>query len=243
MPVAVGTLASAKLNVTTPTGPTTTGLIMWYDANYGASIEYGVAPKVLAWNDRSPSNWRFFNTYAPEQPNLVLGGLKTGLNAVNFPTNDYALNGPANSGVNQRPLTAFAVIKHDGAARDRAILGTIYDRGFLWELRTDSRQLVNQHNVANIGNSTSVVPSNTTVILCVTYDAAGTLAFYLNNVFDGGLTNDKPLTATTQQSRIGTGGGGHQGFVGTIGEILKYDSILSTPDRTTNYDYLAAKWL
>jgi hypothetical protein len=243
MQVALGTMSSAKLNVVAPTGPTTTGLIMWYDGNYAASIEYGVAPKVAAWNDRSASNWRFFNTYTPEQPNLVLGGLKTGLNAVEFPNENYALNGPASSGANQKPLTAFAVVKHTGVARDRAMLGTVYDNGFLWEIRPDNRQLVNQHNVANIGNSTSTVPSNVTVILCVTYSATGVLSFYLNNVADGVTTNDKALTASTPQHRIGTGGGAHQGFVGTIGEILKYNTVLGSTDLTTNYDYLAAKWL
>lgn len=239
----LGVLDSAQVAAAGPIPPTVAGLLMWYDADYGASIEYGVVPKVLAWNDRGPNNWRFFNTYTPEQPNLVLGGLKAGINAVEFPSEAYALNGPANSGVNQKPLTCFAVVKHTGVARDRAILGTIYTNGFLWEIRPDNKQLVNQHNTANIGNSTSVVPSNITVILCVTYSATGVLAFYLNNVADGGTTNDKAFTASTQQARIGTGSGGGQGFVGSIGEIIKYDNVLSSTDRTTIHNYLAAKWL
>lgn len=243
MPATLGLLASSKVVATGPIPPTVAGLLMWYDATAAATIEFGVSPKVLAWNDLGPNNWRFFNTYTPEQPNLVLGGLKTGLNSVEFPNENYALNGPASSGANQKPLTAFAVVKHTGAARDRAMIGTVYDNGFLWEIRPDNRQLVNQHNVANIGNSTSVVPSNVTVILCVTYSATGVLSFYLNNVADGVTTNDKALTASTPQARIGTGGGGHQGFVGTIGEVIKYNTVLSSGDQTTIHTYLAAKWL
>jgi hypothetical protein len=243
MLAAPGVIASSRAIVAAPWTPNDiVGCIMWYDATYAPSIEFGVSPKVLAWNDRSASNWRFFNTFTPEQPNLVLGGLKTGLNAIEFPSEAYALNGPANSGVNQKPLTCFVALKHNGVARDRAMLGTIYTNGFLWELRPDSRQLVNQHNTANIGNSTSVVPSNTTVILCCTYASNGTLVFYLNNVTDGGTTNDKAFTASTQQARIGVGAGSNQGFVGTIGEIIKYDTVLSSTDRTTVHNYLT-RWL
>jgi hypothetical protein len=244
MLAAPGVIASSRAIVAAPWTPNDiTGCIMWHDPTYGASIEYGVAPKMLAWNDRSASNWRFFNTYTPEQPNLVADGLKVGLNSVNFPNENYALNGPANSGVNQKPLTCYAVIKHTGVARDRAILGTIYDNGFLWEIRPDHRQLVNQHNVANIGASTTPVPSNTTVIVCCTYDASGVLAFYLNGVADGVVANNKSFTASTQQSRIGVGGGGHQGFVGTIGDIIKYNTVHLTADRNLVHNYLSAKWL
>jgi hypothetical protein len=69
------------------------------------------------------------------------------------------------------------------------------------------------------------------------------LAFYLNGVADGVVANNKSFTASTQQSRIGVGGGGHQGFVGTIGDIIKYNTVHLTADRNLVHNYLSAKWL
>ena len=213
-------------------------LSLWYDADDAASIVFGTGSKVATWKDRSPS---VFDVQAniSQQPDRVADTLVVGRYGIQFASGKWlAGTGPS---ANQKPLTAFAVIKHTGLAADRAILSTNSNGGFHWELDPANKQLVNQQYVANIAWSTSAVPVNTTLVICVTYSATGEMRYYLNNVADGVTTNDKPFNAPTPNTYVGAGIA--QGFHdGTIGEIVKYNRVLTAPERDQVYNYLYNRW-
>lgn len=221
------------------TPPSVPNLQEWYDPSDAATITFGTGSNVSGMADKSGNGNHLSQAFASNQPVRTIDTLKTGLYSLDFGGGAKYLTTPL--GANTKPCTIFAVLRHAGGATDRAILGTNQSNGWLWEIRPDNKQLVNKSQVANIGNSTSVVPSNQTVILCVTYDAAGVLTFYVNNVADGGATNNQTLNAGTPITTLGEGIA--QSFVGTIGETIRYARVLTAGERQTIYDYLAAKWM
>lgn len=235
MPVAVaGIVASSSVGAIAP--PNVLGLYQWYDAADISTITYNGAPKVSQWRDKSPNVFHLNSSGI--EPSLVADGLKVGLTSMVFDGTKRIENA---NGCNQKPLTCFIVVKHTGNAADRALVGSTFTNGFYWGLTTAHKQVVNQQYVVAIGTSTTAVPANVTKILCVTYSATGVLSFYLNNVADGTATNNVTFNASTAMTSLGDGIG--QAFTGTIGGVIKYDSVLSSVDRTAVYNYLAAKWL
>ena len=144
-------------------------------------------------------------------------------------------------GTNQKPLTCFCVIKHDGTAVDRAIIATPYAGGFYWGLNTAGRQVSNKHYVIALGTSTTVVPSNVPVLLSMTYSETGLLSFFLDGVADGAVTNDQTFTASPAQTQMGDGTS--QPFIGQIGEVIKYDRVLTVAERHSIERYLRNKWI
>jgi len=234
MPTAVGIIASSSVGAIDP--PNVAGLYQWYDASDISTITYVAAPKVSQWRDKSSNVFHLGS--ASIEPSLIADGLKTGLNSMYFDGTKRIENA---NGCNQKPLTCFIVVKHTGNAADRTLVGSTFTNGFYWGLTTTHRMVVNQQYIVAIGTSTTAIPANITRILCVTYSATGVLAFYVNNVADGTAIWDVTFNASTAMTSLGDGIG--QAFTGTIGEIVKYSSVLSATDRTLVYNYLAAKWL
>jgi hypothetical protein len=223
-----------------------TGLINWYDPSDLSTVTFSTAPAINALRDKSGGGWHTVQPGGSLQPNVTLGGLRSDKYSLDSSTGTgsgtYLYCAPAGVISNQKPFTAFAVIKHTGIATDRAFYGCNQAGGFLWEIDPNQKQLVNKHAVVNMAFSTGTVPSGQTIILCVTYDAVGVMSFYKNNVADGVTTNNQTFNSSPGEIAIGRGNPG-QMFVGSIGEIIKFDSVLSSTDRTAVYDYLYAGWV
>ena len=86
--------------------------------------------------------------------------------------------------------------------------------------------------------SASIITNSTTILLEMTYGAASTPAIYEN----GNLQTGTPTTGTFSgagTTRIGNSSGG---FVGTINEIICYNSVLSQQQRQQVEGYLLRKW-
>lgn len=231
----VGIIASSFVSLAAFTPASITGLYQWYDASDLSTITYVSSPKVSQWNDKSAN--LFHLSSVSIEPSLVLNGIKTGLYAMYFDGTKRIENA---SGANQKPLTCFIVIKHTGNAVDRSLVATTRSGGFYWGLTTAHKMVVNQQYVVAIGTSTTAVPT-TAQILCVTYSGTGALSYYLNNVADGTATNNVSFNANPALTSFGDGIG--QPYTGYIGEVIKYDNVLSSTDRTSVHNYLAAKWL
>lgn len=91
----------------------------------------------------------------------------------------------------------------------------------------------------------STVPNVTTPYMAaVTMAADSTTTFYQDLTGYAPTSHAYPYSATDMSSVtvLGSNGGNFPAFYGYIGEILIYNTVLTTPQLTTIYNYLNAKW-
>lgn len=233
-PAPLGIYASAIPNA--PPVMPMTGMLWWLDADDAATITQA-AGLVSQWNDKS-GNASHATSGAGFQPTIASGGLKAGRNSLVFGggTRFDITVGSAN----QKPFTAVAVVKHTNTVAYRAILGGVGSGSLEWRLSNAHKQSIVKNQVVEIGAATPVVTANVTVVLMITYSAIGALVAYMDNVSQLSVTNDQALNAASAVTKIGDSNG--EPFTGTMGELVKWNRVLTSPEISQVNSYLSTKW-
>lgn len=235
-------------------GDPVAGMVLWLDANDGPCVDAGSTPAtdgqlVQRWNDKSGNGNHASQATSGDRPTLETG-LLNGLPGVVF-ASSTVLKCVADV-IEAGAKSIFIVADGSGPILGNSGGGTAYIGNHIalgggsWSV-TEDRATSGTHNW-NISSTAGVVCAliwdGTTASNAVKSYAdavAGTTATALQA--DRGTPALGPLSIGGYGDWPGYGGGGDPGeLVGTIYEIIAYDSALSDGDRDTNFDYLAAKW-
>lgn len=234
MPTALGIVASAVGSQGSAPIPTS-GLLWWWDADDLTTFTLA-GSNVSQWRDKS-GNGRHLSINLGNATRST-GTIKAGRGSVDF--GGSAMISVSDGAANAKPFSVFAIIKHAGVGTYRAIIGCFNSGGLEWRVSSTQKQSVLKQYVSEIGVSTTNVPSNGAALIGLTYSATGSLAFRLNSAADNTVTNDQALNAGTNTTQVGDALG--EPFTGSIGELIKYDRVITAPEIATIESYLTTKW-
>lgn len=230
------------------------GLTVWLDASDSATITSS-SGAVSQWTDKSSNAYAFTQSTAGAKPTT---GTRTqnSKNMLDFDSGDLLA---ASSGPQLNSMTLFVVEVHDtfgGGTGGRiwSIANTSLDRSVGLVNNAPYTQAYTMTILGSGGGSYDRYTANSSattgtaryVTFRHTYAIDPTRNIYINGSANDGAS---PFTATTNPSntsgytmRVGNNSGLSVGFDGGIGEMIIYNSALSSTDRATVESYLATKW-
>lgn len=230
----VGVIASSKINAAAVLP--TSGQLWWFDADAAATITSS-GGLVSQWNDKSSVGANATSAGTP-RPTLTTGGLKAGRGSIVF-AGSHRMD-ITNGATNQKPFTVVACLKHTNVAAYRAIIGTPNSGGLEWRLSNAHKQSVVKNQVVEIGAAAVVVTANVVVVLIITYSATGQLVVYMDGVSQLSVTNDQAFNASVPLAYMGDSVG--EPLTATVGELVKYNRVVTTQELADINSYLNAKW-
>ena len=232
---ATTTIVSNVSGISTFNPSTISGLFLWLDANTNVLT---TGSNVYQWNDRSGSGYNFVQSSSSSQP--LTGSTYNNLQLLNFTSSRYMQN--TTMSFPAPPYTIFSVGYTTVAGYGRLIAG--YPDGYLF-FGTGSGVTQYSTFVGNGGwNDVSTdVPGTSVSSMCLMEMTNSGTSTGLIPYVNGTALNAKNGTANTCTGLyLGTSGGGGQPWSGYVGEILMYNSVLSTNNRQSIEGYLAWKW-
>jgi hypothetical protein len=256
----LGIMASAISGNLTPTSPVA-GYKVWLDASDTATITQS-GGAVSQWTDKSANAYTFTMATAAYKPSTGVD-TQNGKNVLTYGTNDTLLSTAAASTwtfLHNANSTIFVAFKQTNAAIDAFLLSdyagstanigaAIYQEnsGKLTSIvlrgASGTYAVVNKMGANTLGTAFTYFgvmtdPTNATASDRSDIRLKQAVAYKFNSQ-TGSVNNSAP----TQSLRIGDyDTGGNEGISGTVGEILIYDSILSSGNILLNQQYLANKW-
>ena len=256
----LGIMASQISGHLTPTSPVA-GYKVWLDAaDTGTITQSGGA--VSQWTDKSANAYTFTMATAAYKPSTGVD-TQNGKNVLTYGTNDNLTSTAATSVwkfLNTTTATIFMAMKQTTAAIDAfflsTYLGSTSNTGFsAWQ--------------ANSGKLTHIVTRSSSgtfaVLNQMTANTFGTSFTYYTILSDptnatatdrsdirlkqaAGVKSNSQTNAINNANPAGSlqiGGydtGSSEGIAGTVGEVIIYESLLSSGDILLNQQYLANKW-
>jgi hypothetical protein len=213
------------------------GCQLWLDAADATTISIGTG--VSQWNDKSGQGNNAIQAVAASQPAYVIGG-KNGLNTLAFDGSDDGMEGAWET-LNQ--MTLFVVVDNNSGTFGRVFshveVGQSDDftAGTIPILRSSPTALASYSSViANFFNNTTY--SNNYAIIVYERGALNT-----NLTVEATTSSTANLAiGTIDRYRIGFNAPFSGAMFGEIAEIIAYDSILSTDNKTAVETYLSNKW-
>jgi len=220
------------------------GLALWLDAADIPTVQLSPGTQnVTGWNDKSGNG---FNASPTGNPTLIRSG-RNGLNTVslngtsqyfsfansnvlNFTTNDFAIFTTilirSGSGVQ----TMFG--KNVGAVPQ--VRFTVESGGVNLIIFNGSSQSVNI--------ATNSIPSNWSLLNGIVYRNSGAFIYQDGNIAQSTSNTISGSLSSSAIARIGVQGGLNQFLNADIGEMIIYDTTLTTNQRQAVEGYLAWKW-
>ena len=225
------------------------------DATVAASITTEVGGRVELWEDQSANGNDLSQSTAGQYPTQAT---LNGLNTIFFDdTNNRLMRAQASvtgcdGGAGNDALTVFCVV-HDDMTNHNTYNSPVAYTDFGWS--TGWRMNSNAATGANIQASVAAWNSNLAMItdaataadsldvIAFTYDGAN-IKTYLNS---NTIVTTQAETASLAPSGAHLVAGaadfaGTYGLFGYVGEIIVYDSVLSSEDFDSTLAYLQAKW-
>lgn len=214
------------------------GLVGWWDASDTSTItESGGA--VSQWDDKSSNGYHVAQATEAFKPTLNTGSIN-GLDALNFPDDPTKMSATGVASLAWKPATVFVVAKITNSATDKTFIAQGDSGYFQFRATTAEKLGLLKSSAANIGESTTANSTTVASLSAVTYDSSGNYAFFTNGAANGSGTNNQTLTASTA-IYVGNRQTA-ENFLGDIGEIVVYDTVLGSTDRATVESYLMTKW-
>lgn len=195
---------------------------------------------VGAWDDISTAAAHAVQATAGNRP-LLKPGVFNGLPGLRFDGTDDALVTPGVAVT--KPFTLVAVHRPTDLAASRPVVGATSSNKMGFYIDTAGKQtLTRTGNVAIGAGASGALIANATVLSTVTYDSNGVYTFHKNGVVDGTPTQNNQSFTTTASTEIGQDTASSLHYLGDIGAVLKWDSVLSADDLRAVEDWLSAKF-
>lgn len=224
------------------------GLLMWLAADDGVTNASDVNPPadgevVKGWKDKSGSGNFMLGATRPVYETGIQNGkpvIRFTSATSHFMSNTFgaSLNGSGTS-------TTVALIGAVSATNISSVFVTLFnsaDGDSLWDFASLNTSLIRSFKRDNggTGNAISGAGSSPNVFVNITWVVSGTTCtIYTNNAQMATGTYTAGNT-TFNFTWLGRTGSTYMG--GDIGEVLVYNSALSSGDRTLLYDYLKTRW-
>ena len=215
-----------------------TGCALWLDGTDPAGN--GVIPSagtLSTWTDKSRSGNNAIAytgatapSYSPTTSNVTFG------------TNYYYIAGISSAPANE---TVFMVLRRTSSFTNTPY-GTSIGGGATWYMDNTNPSFIawNPFGNPNSSGANLLFYNNVTNVVCGT-NSGGTNVMYLNGTGDTAgstsFTSGGIMTIGTSSSGV-NGSPTQNGFIGTISEVIFYNSVLGTTQRQQVEGYLAQKW-
>ena len=214
---------------------TIAGCLGWYDAQDAATFTLS-GDDVVTWADKSGNGYHCTTPATGNRPTRASGDTINGFQALGFSNDELQSPMPDDT----KPFTLVAVINPNTAGFDRVLIGGEMSGGAMaWLISGDRHMMLALEGSSVLSTSTTALTGPSVVAL--TYSGSGVITHYIDGVVDNTYTNNVTFSSP-RTTIIGRAWHDGQEVVGKIGEIIKYDSVLSAGDRTALFDYLQAKW-
>lgn len=143
-----------------------------------------------------------------------------------------------------KPFTFAAALKVTNFAADRTLLAGNGMTGIHIRINnTTGFPNLDKQGTAGIGTATTAMTAATPARLVITYDGSGNYAFFVNAVAAGSGTNNQTFSGAGP-GLIGAAAdtGASQPLIGFVGDMLMFNTALSTANRQSVETYLATKY-
>lgn len=226
-----------------------TSCVYDFDANYGVTTSAG---SVTSWVD-------YYNGYvatgATNKPTYV-ANVQGGLGMLSFPVNNTyvttstVLGNSPNTVNSTTNITLFVVLKTPATMTETYYIGN-NSTGNLQVGFLSSKMYFGTSNVgAFITNGPFTAVANTVYLLAFNVSSISTASpyaysgsFYKNGVFDCSLSASMTSKFIYKNSWFGTAYNGYSnGYLGSIGEIILFNTSLGVNDMSNVTNYLSNKW-
>jgi hypothetical protein len=245
--------------VSIPTSPVA-GYKVWLDAADTSTITQS-GGAVSQWTDKSANAYAFTQATASYKPTTA-AATQNGKNVLTLGTNDNLASTAASSVwkfLHTSTYTVFFALKYNvttygghpiatGAATSEVGVDTFQDSPGKFQTVV-TRGVGGTYVLANVTGSSTLTTSFTYVTMigdCTNATAANRSDLRIkqgsavkNNVQTGAVDTGNPTRTMQLFDYVA---GGNEGIDGQMGEILIYESILSSGDILLNQQYLANKW-
>lgn len=224
--------------------PPVSGYVAWYDASDTATITSS-GGAVSQWDDKSGNGHHVVQATEANKPSTAAETINS-LNVLTFGTDDWLAATTLNQPGVGSSSTWFFVLETTAATTERVLVGPNTDGTGLLFINLNPTTLVSKmvkFNVADYPLSTNAVTAQTPVVLTHQLVSGTSYAYRLDGVDNG-----------SGSTAVALGTGGHKMCIGSsvyvrtkcltgkLGELIRYDSALSSGDMTSVEDYLSAKW-
>jgi hypothetical protein len=215
-----------------------TGCALWLDGADPAGTGVVPASGTLAtWVDKSGSGNNAIAYTGATAPSY-----SSATSNVTFGTNYYYITGISSAPANE---TLFMVLRRTSTIWNTPY-GTSITGGATWYMDNANPTFIawNPFGQNNSSGANLLFYNNVTNVVCGT-NSSGTNVMYLNGTGDtaGSTSFTSGGIMTIGTSSSGTNGAPTQnGFIGTISEVIFYNSVLGTTQRQQVEGYLAQKW-
>lgn len=225
------------------------GLQLWLDAKKYSSLTFDSSGNVFQWNDQSG-----YGRNATKHGNIAtrVGYNATGFN--NLPAIQYSIAGQGISsampaGTFSNGVTMFVIFQSTGAVGGYSFGGALICRDLTNQVPAPfiiynggSRWVGNGTNYNSSNYSTFSTLSTGMNLFCSTCASSGIWNEYINGSYVYTSSSTPYYADIATAVYIGTRRDNAVSFVGTMSEILIYNSVLSTNNRQIVEGYLAWKW-
>ena len=216
--------------------PTTiSGLFLWLDANTNVLT---TGSNVYQWNDRSSSGYNFVQSSSSSQP--ITGTNYNSLQLLNFTSSKYMQN--TTMTFPAPPYTIISVGYTTVGGYGRLIAG-VPDAYLFFGSGSGVTQFATFVGRGGWNDVSTDVPGTSVSSMCLMeMTNSGTSNGLIPYVNATALTEKNGTASACTGLYLGTSGGGGQPWSGYVGEILMYNSVLTTNQRQSIEGYLAWKW-
>jgi hypothetical protein len=226
------------------------GLQLWLDATNvngdGSSISNGAS--VTSWTDRSGSGFTMTNTSGANRPTYNTSGLGTGYPSLSFTAAGASyLRNTASSLFNNTSWDIYCVIKVANTTTHAGILVEYPSTNWLWAAGASGSTNFSVYANGGWALAPNTGPSLTTSQVYQLYSTGSQLGRRINGSFPGSVTDQ--YVSYSYGSRSGTRliGIFSQGSIWSnnnldIGELIVYNTSLTTIQRQQIEGYLAWRW-
>ena len=214
------------------------GLQLWLDANDRSTITES-GDKVSRWDDKSGNGNDVTQGTGANQP-TTQSDAQNGKNVLVFDGTNHFMSSVFDASLDIRnDFTIIYVAKTDDTTMTRRILAT---DGYATGVASSARTQYTALGVQDYSSANDYWNTSSHIINTMTMDTSNDAIFYKNNAVFSSPTGANPANATTTGIFIGSRDTGVQKWDGEIAEIIIYDRVLSTAERTVLNRYLSLEW-
>ena len=213
------------------------GLVVWLKAD---TLALNDGDPVTTWADQSGSGNDLAQATASLKPTYQTNEIN-GRPIVQADGSDDEMETAGS--LTLKPVTVVFVARPTNFTNYRTIFGSGTDGGLQIRFtQTTGTVHTLAQSTAAIATSTGTAVAATPIMVAFSYSAVGAYVFRLDGAADSSGTNDQTITAEPIiLLNHGTAPGGEP-FIGGLGELLIYDSVLAEADIISLETYLNGRW-